>query len=599
MQSAILLLLCFTIACQAKSLASQRMEMPLASPQAASRDSGIALSNAAFAQSRSFISIEGPDLKSRMEAAVKQARSVSPPTRFWTAYSFDVRPGIAVDPGIGQFSGSMESFGGATIFIGTSNGMMVETRNLGVFVLREPGGSAISRVEIYNLERPREYSGYPVYWLGRAGNEESLDFLRGLIATDQVNNIAERATVAIGLHDDRRVGAILKELARSSALARARGTAIFWLGQAGGEQAFLADLVRNEQESQDVRRQAVSAIGTSRDAASLSALQGLYSTVANRQVREQIISAVARNENREAAVSYLSKIAQGDPDRELRKHAISRLGHLSGTQAFLASLVRNERESPDVREQAASAIGKSGDPAALATLQSLYRSVADRQVKEHLLNAASKSENQEAVDFLSQVARSDPDYQLRRQAVSRLGRLPGSSAFLADLVRNERESMEVRKEAAAAIGKSGDPAALPALQNLYGAVSSREVKAEIIGAAARNENEEAVAAFLIKVAQSEPDRRVKEEAISRLGRVGCSRCLQFLSELVNTSQADAEAQMQAVAALGRAPEDKAIPLLINIAKTHPRAEVRQEAIRRLRHKDDERVQAFLKEILSK
>ena len=57
--------------------------------------------------------------------------------------------------------------------------------------------------------------------------------------------------------------------------------------------------------------------------------------------------------------------------------------------------------------------------------------------------------------------------------------------------------------------------------------------------------------------------------------------------------------MQAVAALGRAPEDKAIPLLINIAKTHPRAEVRQEAIRRLRHKDDERVQAFLKEILSK
>ena len=58
---------------------------------------------------------------------------------------------------------------------------MRETRNLGVFLLREPSDTAVTRVEVYNLDRAREYSGYRVYWLGRAGNEESLNLLRGLV----------------------------------------------------------------------------------------------------------------------------------------------------------------------------------------------------------------------------------------------------------------------------------------------------------------------------------------------------------------------------------------------------------------------------------
>ena len=44
----------------------------------------------------------------------------------------------------------------------------VETRNLAVFLLRAPGDNQIARMEIFpDLERKREYSSYPVYWLGR------------------------------------------------------------------------------------------------------------------------------------------------------------------------------------------------------------------------------------------------------------------------------------------------------------------------------------------------------------------------------------------------------------------------------------------------
>ena len=48
-------------------------------------------------QTTRFTSVEGADLKSRLDAAIKQARSRSKQSRFWTAYSFDVRPGVGVD----------------------------------------------------------------------------------------------------------------------------------------------------------------------------------------------------------------------------------------------------------------------------------------------------------------------------------------------------------------------------------------------------------------------------------------------------------------------------------------------------------------------
>ena len=47
------------------------------------------------AQREGFIPVEGANLKSKLDLAVKQGRTKQ--TRFWTAYSFDVRPGVAVE----------------------------------------------------------------------------------------------------------------------------------------------------------------------------------------------------------------------------------------------------------------------------------------------------------------------------------------------------------------------------------------------------------------------------------------------------------------------------------------------------------------------
>src|SRR5262245_54093476 len=122
---------------------------------------------------QSFIAVEGADLMAKLEAAQTKAKAKTTP--YWSAYSFDVRSGVAVDAAVREFHGSINTVGDTSVLVGTTaGGVTLETRNLAVFLLRDPTSNQITRMEVYNLERKREYSGYPVYWLGRAQNEESL-----------------------------------------------------------------------------------------------------------------------------------------------------------------------------------------------------------------------------------------------------------------------------------------------------------------------------------------------------------------------------------------------------------------------------------------
>src|SRR6266850_1900276 len=121
---------------------------------AAATDTGEFQSSATTIQS--FTAVEGADLMARLEAA--RTRASASQTPYWSAYAFDVRPGVAVDPAIHEFHGSMNTIGDTSVFIGTTaSGMTVETRNLAVFLLREPGNNQVIRMEIYNLERKREF----------------------------------------------------------------------------------------------------------------------------------------------------------------------------------------------------------------------------------------------------------------------------------------------------------------------------------------------------------------------------------------------------------------------------------------------------------
>jgi HEAT repeat protein len=494
------------------------------------------------AQTNSFIAVEGADLNARLDAALRKARAASMQTPFWSAYSFDVRSGVAIDPGLREFRGSMSNAGDINIFIGTSNGMTVETRNLGVFLLRDAGTGAIKRLEIYNLEKRREYGGYPVYWMGRSGNEESLNFLRALAesgqgsAGSQSSLIAEHATLAVGLHDDPHASQMLKAFIRGAKGTKIRATAVFWLGQIGGETPFLADLVRNEKEDQELRENAAQAIGESRDKLALATLQNLYAEIANREVKHGIIQAVSDNEDRDAAYAFLLKVAKTDSDREAKQQAVQRLGEF-------------ERES------------------VITDLMTIYAADRDQEMRSSILHALSEIDNTPAQNKILEIARGNDEPEIRAQAIQLLG----------------------EKDTEATVDE---------LMKVYDAERNTEVREQILHAFSEMSNQRAEDK-LFEIARRSDSREMRQQAIHWIGERAGQRSLALLGETANSSSADTEVQMEAVHAISERPAEEAIPLLIKIAKTHPSSEVRQSAIQSLGESEDPRAVEFFKEVLGK
>lgn len=483
---------------------------------------------------QSFTAVEGADLMARLEAAQTRARAKQTP--YWSAYSFDVRPGIAVDPAIREFHGTMNSMGDTTVFVGTTSaGVTVETRNLAIFLLRDPSSNQITRMEVYNLEQKREYSGYPVYWLGRSNNEESLNYLRAIAAAAPLDLLSERAVLGIALHDDARVAGMLKNFVTSSPNQRIRSSSVYWLGQVGGETTFLASLVRNETEDKKIRRSAAHAIGQTRERGTIPLLQSLYENVKDAEIRRGVISAAGNSLDEQPAWTFLLSLAKNDPDWESRRAAVRQLGDFK-------------------RDDAADELIK------------IYNADANIEVKRSALRSLAETKNSRGQARLLEIARSESNPELRKSAIR---------------VMSERGE-----------------GAVDDLLKLYDAEQVADVKRSILQTLSEIKSTR-VEDKLFEVAKSNETLDVRRQAIRLLGERASKRSFEFLSETAQSTDGNAEVQVQAVRAISERRAEESVPLLIKIARTHPNQMVRKQAIRSLGESGDPRAVDFFKEVLSK
>jgi HEAT repeat protein len=445
-----------------------------------------------------------------------------------------VRPGVAVDPAIREFNGSMNTIGDTTVFIGTTpTGQTVETRNLAIFLLRDPASNQITRMEVYNLERKREYSGYPVYWLGRANNEESLNYLRAIAAATPLDMLSERAVLSIALHDDARVSGMLKNFVETSPNQRIRSTSVYWLGQVGGEQAFLASLVRNESEDNKLRQSAARAIGHSRERGTVATLQGLYESLKDAPLRRSVIAAMGNSIDQQPAYAFLLGVARNDPDWESRRTAVKQMGHFQRDDA-------------------------------VEELMKIYNNDANVEVKRAALRSLAETKSPRAQARLLEIART-------------------------------ATSPELRKTAIRALSERGE-AAVDDLLKLFDSETATDVKRAVLQSLSDIKSTR-VEDKLFEVARSNDATDVRRQAIRLLGERAGKRSLDFLSQTAQSSTADAEVQVQAVRAISERRAEESVPLLIKIAKTHPNQLVRKQAIRSLGESGDPRAVEYFREVL--
>ncbi|MFL6283604.1 MAG: HEAT repeat domain-containing protein [Pyrinomonadaceae bacterium] len=368
---------------------------------------------------QTFTPVQGATLQAKFDAALAQAAGARL-ARFWTAYAFDVRPGVAVDVDFVSDDGSFHMQGnwdwsdsGSYFRNSVANYPGLETRSLGVFALRDSAGT-IERIEVFNLARRHEYAGYPVYWAGRASNEESLNFLRAIAETSRSSyagrseDLASDAVRALTLHDDRRVPEMLQHVARTSTVEGVRAQAVRSLGFPPVTDAlreYLAQLARDERESTEVRRAAISAYGRGRDAQALSFLQTLYAQLTSRDLRRGALAQISRNENQQAASAFLIKIATQDSDAELRKMAVARLGEIAGEQALgiLRQTATSSDTETELQKQAVNAIARRPAGESIPLLINIARTHAKPEVRKQAFILLGRTNDPAAVEFLKSV----------------------------------------------------------------------------------------------------------------------------------------------------------------------------------------------------
>ena len=128
-------------------------------------------------------------------------------------------------------------------------------------------------------------------------------------------------------------------------------------------------------------------------------------------------------------------------------------------------------------------------------------------------------------------------------------------------------------------------------------MTTRELKRRALTGIARNDNSDAAATYLIRVAEADKDFELRKSAIANLGRVAGQKSLGALTSTID-GDTEVEIQKQAVVAIGRRSKDEAVPILIRTARNHPKMAVRKVAIQVLGQTGDERAIAFFRELLS-
>ena len=279
---------------------------------------------------KKFISVEGNDLEARLAAAQAKAPSTS---RYWAAYKFPVRPNVSIDAGSISSMGISAELG--TIISGDVGEH--ETRSLGVFLLY--GARELVRVEIYNLERERNYEGWPVYWLGEVGSPESLTLLSSLVRSVKDETMGGKLTDAIALHESPQVEGLLTELVRSSPLVAVRAGAVFCLGRFGQNLDLVEEVAGDRVEHRYVRQQAIMAIGKGQSPGALDALRRLSEVVEEPFLREAIVNAVAKSRHPDAK-ELLKTFAERSDDQGFSRRARLHLDKASGAKSRMKEAKR-------------------------------------------------------------------------------------------------------------------------------------------------------------------------------------------------------------------------------------------------------------------
>lgn len=225
-------------------------------------------------------------------------------------------------------------------------------------------------IRLNNLTLPADLEGFPLFWLDKTEDEESISLLSSLYKRSIPEQIKKRILSAIGFHESSElVVPFLDKVLKSKEPDSIRGRAASEFEDHETEQALkiLHQTAKNDR-SFDVRKKAVNALEDMDLPGATDVLIDIARNTQHTGIRKRAISSLAEKASEKVAAA-LEDLAYDDDDTEVQKRAVYALEDLPDGQGipYLIKIAKSHWKVV-IRKKAIYCLGDSGDPRALQAL---------------------------------------------------------------------------------------------------------------------------------------------------------------------------------------------------------------------------------------
>jgi HEAT repeat protein/TolA-binding protein len=215
---------------------------------------------------------------------------------------------------------------------------------------------------------------------------------------------------------------ILLDAARRDPDPEVRQQAVFWLSQVGTEKAAIAldSIIRNSTDT-ELQEKAVFALSQHHSPRAAQALRAYAERPdAARHIREQAIFWLSQHGSPETA-EFLKTLFPKLEDDELKEKVLFSFSQMRAakTDRWLLEVAMSKNENIEIRKKALFWAGQGHAP--IADLLALYDRTDALEMREQLIFVYSQRHETQVMDKLLEIAKSDPDREMRKKALFWLG----------------------------------------------------------------------------------------------------------------------------------------------------------------------------------
>ena len=337
--------------------------------------------------------------------------------------------------------------------------------------------------------------------------------------------------------------------------------------------------------------------------------RGRESSVDVPGLRARVQAALAARGDQQAAAALQKEAANKETcDREdiaVRAEALSALGQMDPASAMpVVKKVLQKRDecSVELRRRALYVIGRQSDPEAASVILDVAKNDPDRDLRSEAMRWLPRVAGDNAVPQLEEILKTSTDESTQRNAVYALSSIDTERARRAvrTLIERNDAAEGVRKEAILSLSREREGRGISMeemqyLRGLYGKLDAPRLREAILMSVSRIETADNTA-FLTSVAKNQNETTsLRTTAIQRLGRME-SVPVTEIAKLYDVADAR-DLRTQILYALGNRKEPEAIDKLIEVARKDTDPNIRRTAINILARSNNPRAVQMMKELI--